>query len=63
MRAYMHLCVPAQMCARLNVGGGWDGEIGGFKCVHMCVCACPRPCLRACDPMCEDGMIAARLDG
>ena len=31
----------------------------------MCSCMCvyTGPCLRACDPMCEDGMIAARLDG
>ena len=36
-----------------------DGEMCGFKC--LCVCA--RPWLRACDPMCEDRMIAARLDG
>ena len=39
-----------------------DGEMGGFKYVHVCVRLCAT-CLRTCDPTCEDGMIAARLDG
>ena len=51
------------MCACLNVhvymqatdGRDEDGEMGGFTCA--------RPCLRACDPVCEDGMIDARSDG
>ena len=32
-------------------------------CVHACVCACERHCLRASAPVFKDGMIAARSDG
>ena len=35
-----------------------DGEMGGFN-----VCVRARPCLHACDLVCEDGMIDARSDG
>ena len=31
--------------------------------VYVRVCTCARPCLRVCDLVCEDGMIAARSDG
>ena len=31
--------------------------------VYVRVCTCARPCLRACDPVHEDGMIDARSDG
>ena len=40
-----------------------EGEMSGFRCVHVCACVCVRPCLRACDPVSEDGMIDARSDG
>ena len=54
------MCVPERAC--VYAGDGWTGrtedeEMGGFTC------ACVRPCLRACDPVCEDGMIDARSDG
>ena len=39
-----------------------DGEMGGFKCVHVCACVCARPCLCACDPVCEDGVIPDQMD-
>ena len=63
----MHVCVRAQMYARLNVRACMYATDGMERLVDlnvfMCVCACARPCLHACDPMGEDGMIAARLDG
>ena len=37
--------------------------MGGFECVCVRVCVCTRPCLHACDPVCEDGFIDARSDG
>ena len=46
MRAFMYICVRAQMCACVCVcrrrmdGRTEDGEMGGFKCVHVCVRVC-----------------------
>ena len=64
------VCVLKCVCAeRLWATDGLaeDGGIGGFKCVHVCacviVCAWVRPCLRFCDPVCEDRCIDARSDG
>ena len=72
MHACMYMCVRAQVYACLSVrvcgrrtDRGWRD--GGFKCVHVCtcvsVCTCVRPCLRACDPVCEAGLIDARVVG
>ena len=55
------------MCMGVMDGLTVDGGMGGFKCVHVyacvIVCACVRPRLRACDPLCEDRCIDARSDG
>ena len=60
------MCVPERAC--VYAGDGWtgrteDGEMGGFTCVYVRMCTCARPCLRACDPLCEDGIIDASSDG
>ena len=66
---YVYVCACSSVCALNGVlsvracivatnGLTEDGGMGGFKCVHVCACAiawaCVRPCLRACDPVCED---------
>ena len=68
MHACMYICVRAQVCACLNVlrrmdGRTDDGDMDGFKCVHVRVCVCARPCLCASDPVCEDEMTDSRSDG
>ena len=65
MRACMYICVRAQMCVcgRRMDGRTEDGEMFEFKCVHVCAFVSARPCLHACDPVCEDGIIDARSDG
>ena len=57
------MCAPERSC--VYAGDGWTDEqmMERWVDLNVCVCACARPCLRACDTMCEDGMIAARLDG
>ena len=48
------MCTPECACAYADdglTGRTDDGEMGGLTCV------------RACDPVCENGMIDARSDG
>ena len=63
MCAFLNVCVPERAC--VYAGDGWTDEQRMERWVDlnvfMYVCACARPCLRTCGPMCEDGMIAARL--
>ena len=67
-----YACMYAYMCAFLNVRvcmratDGRDGhrmERWVDLHVYVRVCTSARPCLRACDPVCEDEMIDARSDG
>ena len=69
---YVYACSSACVlsvcvCMWATDGLTEDGRMGGFKCEHVCVrvivCACVRPRLRACDPVCEDRCIDARSDG
>ena len=58
MCACSNVCVPEHACVYADNRWTEDGEMGGFN-----VCVCAQPCLLACDPVCEDGMIDARSDG
>ena len=62
MCACSNVCAPERAC--IYAGDGWTDEqrMERWVDVNVFMCACVRPCLRACDPMCEDGMMAARLD-
>ena len=66
MHACMHICaMPERACVYAGDGRtGWTeaGEMVDLH-VYMRVCTCALPCLRACDPVCENGMIDARSDG
>ena len=66
------MCVPGHAC--VYAGDGWTDEQRmerwvDLMCVCVCVCVCvcararARPCMHACDPVCEDGMIDASSDG
>ena len=66
---YIYMCACSNVCvserAFVYAGDGWTDEQRMERWVDLNVfmCVCARPCLRACDPMCKDGMIAAILDG
>ena len=67
MHAFMYMCVRAQVCACacmcvhvcMRATDGQRVEAWVDLNVSMCVHACAfvRPCLRACDPVCKDGLI------
>ena len=47
MCACSSACVPERAC--VYAGDGWtdNGDIGGFKCVHVCACVRDPACVRA----------------
>ena len=60
MRACSNVCVPEHACVYSD--DEWTDGQRMERWVDL-ICVCARPCLHACDPVCEVGMIDARLDG
>ena len=63
-RRKIYKLLNVRVCMRVTYGRRMKRWVDLNVCIRVCACVHVRAtCLRACDLVCEDGMIDARSDG